>query len=103
MNKIVTIARREALLSVLLAVLYMLAWWLSAYATPSHLTLGGWPLWFLLSCLFNPLLFVGLCVVMVRYCFNAVALSSKSLNTHNLAQHHSASNHSRQRDKLCGS
>ncbi|MFD1007447.1 YhdT family protein [Oceanisphaera ostreae] len=76
MNKIVTIARREALLSVVLAVLYMLGWWLSAYIVSPELTLGGWPLWFVLSCLFNPLLFIGLCVIMVRYCFKTVELDS---------------------------
>lgn len=76
MNNIVTIARREALLSVILAVLYMLGWWLSAYLVPPELTLAGWPLWFLLSCLFNPLLFIGLCILMVHYCFKSVALDS---------------------------
>lgn len=87
MNKIVTVARREALLSLGLALLYMLAWWLSAYATPPNLTLGGWPLWFLLSCLFNPLLFVALCLLMVRYCFSSVALSApEPLNTHTPVQ-----------------
>ncbi|WP_417618051.1 YhdT family protein [Oceanisphaera sp.] len=76
MTNIVSIARREAAMSVGLAVLYMLGWWLSAYRVSPELTLGGWPLWFLLSCLFNPLLFVGLCVIMVRYCFKTVALDS---------------------------
>lgn len=76
MINIVSIARREATLSVGLAMLYMLGWWLSAYHVPPGLWLGGWPLWFLLSCLYNPLLFVGLCVLMVRYCFNTVALDS---------------------------
>lgn len=76
MTNIVSIARREAVLSVGLALLYMLGWWLSAYRVSPELTFGGWPLWFLLSCLFNPLLFVGLCVVMVRYCFKTVVLDS---------------------------
>jgi len=74
MTNIVSIARREAALSVALAVLYMGGWWLSAYAVPPSLMLAGWPLWFVLSCLFNPLLFVVLCVLMVRYSFKTVAL-----------------------------
>jgi uncharacterized membrane protein YhdT len=74
MTNIVSIARREAILSVALAVLYLGGWWLSAYAVPPTLMLGGWPLWFVLSCLFNPLLFIVLCVLMVRYCFKTVAL-----------------------------
>lgn len=71
---LVTLARREALLSVLLTSLYMMAWWLTAYLVPAELTLGGWPLWFLLSCLFNPLLFIILCILMVRCCFTVVSL-----------------------------
>lgn len=74
MNKIVTIAHREAILSVSLALLYMLGWWLCAYAVPADIIWVGWPLWFLLSCLFNPLLFVGLCAVMVNRYFKVVAL-----------------------------
>lgn len=76
MTNIVSIARREAALSVGLAVLYMMGWWLSAYQVSPDLTLGGWPLWFVLSCLFNPILFIGLCVIMVRYCFKTVTLDS---------------------------
>lgn len=76
MNNLVALARREALLSVLLACLYMVAWWLTAYLVPAQLTIAGWPLWFLLSCVFNPLLFTVLCIVMVRYCFTAVSLDS---------------------------
>ncbi len=74
MTNIVSIARREAGLSVALAVLYMAGWWLSAYAVPPGLMLGDWPLWFVLSCLFNPLLFVGLCVLMVRLSFRNISL-----------------------------
>lgn len=74
LHNLVTLARREALLSVLLSGLYMVAWWLTAYLVPAELTVGGWPLWFLLSCLFNPLLFIILCILMVRYCFTAISL-----------------------------
>lgn len=74
MNKIVTIAHREAILSVSLALLYMLGWWLCAYTVPATIIWHGWPLWFLLSCLFNPLLFVGLCAFMVNRYFKVVTL-----------------------------
>ncbi|ATG73128.1 hypothetical protein CGX12_03995 [Zobellella denitrificans] len=74
MNPIVSVARREALLSVLLALLYLAGWAATAYLVPPGLTLAGWPLWFVLSCLFNPLLFVLLCALMVRVCFRPVAL-----------------------------
>lgn len=78
MNNIVIIARREALFSVVLAVFYMLGWTLSAYAVPAHIMLGGWPLWFVLSCVFNPLLFIGLCTFMVQRCFKAVSLETNT-------------------------
>ena len=76
MNNIVIIARREAVFSVALAVLYMLGWALAAYAVPAQIMLGGWPLWFVLSCVFNPLLFIGLCTFMVQRCFKAVSLET---------------------------
>lgn len=81
MNHLVTVARREALLSLGLAVLYMLGWWLSAYAVPANLMWHGWPLWFLLSCVFNPLLFIGLCAVMVRRYFKNLPLDAALTDT----------------------
>ena len=78
MNSIVSIARREALLSVLLALLYLAAWATCAWLVPPALTLAGWPLWFLLSCLFNPLLFIVLCALMVRWCFKTVNLEAST-------------------------
>ncbi|WP_319782028.1 YhdT family protein [Oceanisphaera sp. IT1-181] len=76
MNHLVTIARREALLSLGLAVLYMLGWWLSAYAVPSTIMWHGWPLWFVLSCVFNPLLFIGLCAIMIKRYFKNLPLDA---------------------------
>ena len=77
MHPLLTIARREALLSLGLALLYMLAWYGCAYAVPADITWHGWPLWFLLSCLFNPLLFVGLCALMIKRYFKVVALDAE--------------------------
>ncbi|PSJ45396.1 DUF997 family protein [Zobellella taiwanensis] len=77
MNPIVSVARREALFSVLLALLYLAGWAATAYLVPPDLSLAGWPLWFMLSCLFNPLLFTLLCLLMVRYGFRAVSLGEQ--------------------------
>lgn len=74
MNHLLTIARREALLSVGLAMLYMLGWYGCAYLVPADMTWHGWPVWFVLSCVFNPLLFVGLCALMIKRYFKVVAL-----------------------------
>lgn len=77
MTKLVHIARREAVLSVTLALLYLAGWAATAYLVPPGLTLAGWPLWFVLSCLFNPLLFVLLCILMVRRGFRTVELGER--------------------------
>lgn len=76
MKTLSVIARQEALLSISLAVCYMLGWYLCAYMVPSDLLWHGWPLWFLLSCVFNPLLFIVLCAVMIKRYFSVVTLEN---------------------------
>lgn len=77
MTDIFTIARREARLSVALACLYLLGWSASAYLIPADTLWGGWPLWFLLSCVFNPLAFTLLCALMVWQCFTPAPLGEQ--------------------------
>ncbi|WP_116473809.1 YhdT family protein [Zobellella maritima] len=74
MTDIFSIARREAGLCVALACLYLLGWFVSAYLVPADLMWGGWPLWFVLSCVFNPVAFVLLCALMVWQLFIPVEL-----------------------------
>ena len=54
------LARREAAFCLLLTLLYFVAWYGSAYFIPEDLELWDLPLWFLLSCILMPLLFIGL-------------------------------------------
>lgn len=71
------LARREALLCLGLALLYFVAWYASAYAVPEAIELWGIPLWFLLSCILMPLLFIALCALMVDRLFVEVELNDE--------------------------
>ncbi|MGL5303376.1 MAG: YhdT family protein [Aeromonas sp.] len=68
------LARREAALCLLLTLLYFFAWYGTAYFTPVQLELWGLPLWFLLSCMVMPLLFIVLCALMVNWLFIEIPL-----------------------------
>lgn len=70
------LARREAALCLLLTLLYFFAWYGTAYFTPLQLELWGLPLWFLLSCMVMPLLFIVLCALMVNRLFIEIPLDT---------------------------
>ena len=74
------LARREAAFCLLLTLLYFVAWYGSAYFIPEDLELWDLPLWFLLSCILMPLLFIGLCALMVDRLFVDIPLDSPSLD-----------------------
>ena len=76
-------ARREACWAIGLTLFYFLWWYLSAYGLASgqgslqSLSLVlGLPLWFLLSCIVGPCLFIVLCAVMVSCVFNDMPLDA---------------------------
>ncbi|MGL5949722.1 MAG: YhdT family protein [Aeromonas sp.] len=71
-------ARREALYAVLLTLLYFCAWYSAAYFIAPTQLLWGVPLWFVLSCFVAPLLFIGLCALMVRYAFVDMPLAPEA-------------------------
>ncbi|WP_042012208.1 YhdT family protein [Aeromonas fluvialis] len=73
------LARREAVFCLLLTLLYFFAWYGAAYFIPSQLELWGLPLWFLLSCMVMPLLFIVLCVLMVNRLFIEIPLDTHPL------------------------
>ncbi|MGL5499283.1 MAG: YhdT family protein [Aeromonas sobria] len=70
------LARREAAFCLLLTLLYFFAWYGTAYFTPLQLELWGLPLWFLLSCMVMPLLFIVLCALMVNRLFVEIPLDT---------------------------
>lgn len=63
-------AHREARWAFGLALAYLAAWLLAAYLPDSQQGITGLPHWFEMACLLVPLLFIGLCWLMVRviYC-----------------------------------
>lgn len=71
------LARREAALCLLLTLLYFAAWYGSAYFVPEEIELWDMPLWFLLSCILMPLLFIGLCALMVDRLFVDIPLETE--------------------------
>ncbi|WP_421318342.1 YhdT family protein [Aeromonas veronii] len=74
------LARREAAFCLLLTLLYFFAWYGTAYFIPLQLELWGLPLWFLLSCMVMPLLFILLCALMVNRLFVEIPLDTHSLS-----------------------
>ena len=73
------LARREAAFCLLLTLFYFFAWYGTAYFIPLQLELWGLPLWFLLSCMVMPLLFILLCALMVNRLFVEIPLDPEPL------------------------
>ena len=70
------LARREAALCLLLTLLYFFAWYGTAYFIPEEIEYWDMPLWFLLSCMVMPLLFIVLCGLMVDRLFVDIPLDT---------------------------
>lgn len=67
-------AHREARWALGLTMLYLLAWSLAAYLPNNTRGITGLPYWFEMACLLVPLLFIGLCWLMVRVIFRDIPL-----------------------------
>lgn len=73
-------AHREARWALGLTLLYLLAWSLAAYLPDSASGITGLPHWFEMACLLVPLLFIGLCWLMVRGVFRDISLEDSDAN-----------------------
>ena len=73
-------APREARWALGLPLLYLLAWSLAAYLPDSASGITGLPHWFEMACLVVPLLFIGLCWLMVRGIFRDIPLEDGDAN-----------------------
>ncbi|AGP46212.1 YhdT family protein [Serratia plymuthica] len=73
-------AHREARWALVLTLLYLLAWSLAAYLPGSDAGITGLPHWFEMACLLVPLLFIGLCWLMVRGVFRDISLEDSDAN-----------------------
>lgn len=67
-------AHREARWALGLTLLYLLAWLAAAYLPDSKQGITGLPHWFEMACLFVPLLFIGLCWLMIRLVYRDIPL-----------------------------
>lgn len=70
-------AHREAGWSLLLALLWVCTWLTTAYLGGNQPGWLGFPRWFEWSCLFAPLLFILLCIAMVRGLFKSLNLEEQ--------------------------
>lgn len=79
---------REAKWSLYLTLLYMAGWVIFAYFMPAGTGLLGLPLWFELSCIFLPLIFILISMVVLKAVYQEVDLDSELSNdlNHNTKQ-----------------
>ncbi|MDR5609873.1 hypothetical protein CBG25_20090 [Arsenophonus sp. ENCA] len=73
-------SNKEARWSVFLTVAYLCSWIMTAYLPGEEMGITGMPLWFELSCLYLPLIFILLCVLMVKFIFKQMSLEDKDAN-----------------------
>ncbi|WP_392566884.1 DUF997 family protein [Utexia brackfieldae] len=73
-------ANKEAKLSLILTLIYLTAWLVSAYLLGNTSGLFGLPLWFEVSCLFLPIGFILLCWLVVKYKFINMLLDAPTKN-----------------------
>lgn len=60
-----------------LTLLYILGWTVFAYFSPEGRGILGFPIWFELSCIYLPLLFILVIAMVVKCCFKELDLEGK--------------------------
>lgn len=73
-------AHKEAWAAVALTLLYMAGWAATAYLSDGQTGITGLPHWFELSCILLPLIFIVLCVLMVKLIFRDILLDTDKPN-----------------------
>ncbi|QBY45358.1 YhdT family protein [Arsenophonus nasoniae] len=73
-------SNKEARWSAFLTVAYLCSWIMAAYLPGEKVGITGMPLWFELSCLYLPLIFILLCILMVKFIFKQMSLEDKDAN-----------------------
>jgi len=73
-------ANREARWAFGLTLAYLVAWSAAAYLPDNNAGITGLPHWFEMACLLVPLLFIGLCWLMVRFIFRDMSLEDRDAN-----------------------
>ncbi|MDO4896562.1 MAG: DUF997 family protein [Moraxella sp.] len=67
---------REAKWAIFLTLIYMAGWVIFAYFTPNGTGLLGLPLWFELSCVFLPLIFILISMAVLKAVYKEVDLDT---------------------------
>ncbi|HGN1704355.1 TPA: YhdT family protein [Providencia rettgeri] len=67
-------SNKEARWSLYLTIAYMIGWVICAYLPSNTLGATGLPLWFEWSCLILPVIFILLCIMMVKIIFKDISL-----------------------------
>lgn len=67
---------REAKWSIYLTLLYMAGWVIFAYFMPTRIGVLGLPLWFELSCVFLPLIFILMSMAVLKTVYKEVDLDN---------------------------
>lgn len=68
---------KEARWAILLTLFYILGWVGFAYFSPQGRGLFGFPIWFELSCIFLPVLFTLMAILMVKKVYKNIDLEVK--------------------------
>lgn len=77
-------ANREAIWAIILTLFFMVSWYLTAYLLPVKTGVLGLPIWFELSCIFLPLIFIVLCWFIIKLQFKEIPLDSNNGEHHEL-------------------
>ena len=72
---------REAKWSIYLTLIYLVGWVVLAYFTPYKIGVFGLPIWFELSCLLLPLIFIILSAIVLKVVYQDVDLDSALSDT----------------------
>lgn len=75
-HPIATQLNREAKWSIYLTLMYLAGWVIFAYFMPNGTGLFGFPLWFELSCVFLPILFIVVSLAVLKLIYKEVDLDS---------------------------
>ncbi len=67
-------SNREARWALFLTLAYLIGWLITAYLPDSTQGITGLPLWFEWSCLILPILFIILCILMIKLVFKDMSL-----------------------------
>ncbi|MGP1939408.1 MAG: DUF997 family protein [Arsenophonus sp. ET-DL9-MAG3] len=76
MNKLFFQSNKEARCSLFLTIIYLCSWIITAYFSGDGIGITGMPLWFELSCLYLPIIFIILCALMIKFYFKKISLDA---------------------------